>query len=180
MNKSVNDETLAMKAKNGNHQAFMELYERYLTKVYKRVKSRVPLKDAEDVTQEIFIAVIRSLRNFEQRSLFSTWLFTIVNRQIADYYRRHYRRNENRFVPLELDTQQLEHTSYTHENLDEIALMQQALTLLPENYQDIIMLRFADGLSFREIAERRNQSLEAVKSLYRRALQALQKQMGEN
>ena len=44
---------------------------------------------------------------------------------------------------------------------------------LPEHYQEVILMRFADGLSFAEIAEQRAQSLDAAKSLYRRALQAL-------
>lgn len=179
MNPSASDEQLATQAKEGDQQAFLELYDRYLAKVYNRVKSRIPLKDAEDVTQEIFIAVVKSLPKFEQRSRFSTWLYTIVNRQIADYYRRHYRRNEDQKVPLESDSQQFNMPTYEHENLEEMVVIQRALQYLPENYQEVIMHRFADGLTFREIAEVREQSLEAVKSLYRRAIEALRKQVGE-
>jgi DNA-directed RNA polymerase specialized sigma24 family protein len=52
-------------------------------------------------------------------------------------------------------------------------MLQQGMEELPENYQEIILLRFADGLTFAEIADSRGQSLEAAKSLYRRAIQAL-------
>lgn len=179
MSQAASDEQLAMKAKRGNNEAFLELYDRYLTRVYNRVKSRVPVNDAEDVTQEIFIAVIRSLKGFEQRSRFSTWLYTIVNRTIADYYRRRYRHNDNMHVDIDSNVTSFELPSFEHENLDNRVLIQRALLQLPANYQEIIMMRFADGLTFREIAEHRDQSLEAVKSLYRRAIEAIRKQIGE-
>src|SRR5687768_5360954 len=79
----VSDEQLAKLAQQGDKEAFLSLYNRYLNRVYNRVKSKVPYQDVEDVTQDIFIAVVRSLDSFEQRSRFNTWLYTIVNRQIA-------------------------------------------------------------------------------------------------
>ena len=171
----VNDEHLVSQTQQGDREAFMLLYNRYLNKVYNRVKSRVPYKDAEDVTQEVFIAVVRSLNKFEQRSKFSTWLYTIVNRQIADYYRRYYRSSEQAAISLEADTQEhLLGSSHSAESIGlEEVMMQQALQTLPDNYQEVILLRFADGLTFAEIAEQRGQSLEAAKSLYRRAIRAL-------
>ena len=51
---------------------------------------------------------------------------------------------------------------------------------LPEHYQEIVLMRFADGLTFTQIAQERGQSLEATKSLYRRAIQALRQQMSES
>src|SRR3569832_606512 len=86
-----NDVLLASQAQQGNREAFLTLYNRYLIRVHNRVKSRIPEADVDDVVQEIFIAAIRSLRTFEQRSQFSTWLYTIVNRQIADFYRKRQR-----------------------------------------------------------------------------------------
>ena len=171
MSPDVTDEHLVGLAQAGEREAFLTLYNRYTNKVYNRVKSRIPIQDAEDVTQEIFIAVVRSLDGFEGRSRFSTWLYTIVNRQIADYYRKFYRRSDHRTTDLENYEGVL--LSAEGEGWDEAVMLQQGLEELPENYQDIILLRFADGLTFAEIAEARGQSLEAAKSLYRRAIQAL-------
>jgi RNA polymerase sigma-70 factor, ECF subfamily len=179
MDRSASDEQLAMKAQKGNHQAFLELYDRYLTKVYNRVKSRVPAADAEDVTQEVFIAVIRSLNGYEHRARFSTWLYTIVNRQIADYYRKHYRRNDNQNVTLDNEDQEIDVPAEEDENADDRVLIQRALTTLPESYQEIILLRFSEGLTFQEIADQRGQTLEAVKSLYRRAIQAVRNKIDD-
>lgn len=171
------EEVLAKQAQLGDRDAFLQLYELYFNKVYNRVKSRVPVQYAEDVTQEIFIAVVRSLSHFEQRSKFSTWLYTIVNRQIAEFYRRRQHLNENYSVSLDSVEPFLEAADGETDQMDESALIQQSLNELPEHYQEIILLRFADGLTFIEIAEQRGQSLEAVKSLYRRAIQALREQM---
>jgi RNA polymerase sigma-70 factor (ECF subfamily) len=169
------DAELVKKAQEGNRDAFITLYNRYLPKVFNRVKSRVPVSDAEDVTQNIFIAIMQSLNSFKGQSAFSTWTYTIVNRQIADYYRKRYRRNES----VGLDELENTHSSlsYEEEHLAEHALIQKALLDLPEHYQEIILMRFADGLKFKSIAKKQGQSLEAVKSLYRRAIQAMQKKL---
>lgn len=173
----VSDEQLVERAKAGDRDAFFVLYNRYLKLVYNRVKSRVPYQEAEDVTQDIFIAVVRSLDNFEQRSKFSTWLYTIVNRQIADFYRKRYRRGDEQQVGLSDDDEEL---LAGDESLlrDDILAVQQALAELPDNYQEVILMRFADGLPFADIALQRGQSIEATKSLFRRALKAIVERMG--
>lgn len=173
----VSDEQLVERAKAGDRDAFFVLYNRYLKLVYNRVKSRVPYQEAEDVTQDIFIAVLRSLDNFEQRSKFSTWLYTIVNRQIADFYRKRYRRGEEQQVDFADDDDEL---LGSDDGLlrDDFLAVQQALSELPENYQEVILMRFADGLAFSDIALQRGQSIEATKSLFRRALKAIVDRMG--
>jgi RNA polymerase sigma-70 factor (ECF subfamily) len=173
------EEQLARRAQQGDRQAFLTLYDRYFAKVFNRVKSRVPAHEAEDVTQEVFIAVVRSLKSFEQRSLFSTWLYTIVQRQIADFYRSQKRNHYNQAVDLENVQNLLTVSSYEGNFMDERVMVQRAFRELPKHYQEVILLRFADGLTFAEIARQRDQSLEAVKSLYRRAIQSLRNQIGE-
>jgi RNA polymerase sigma-70 factor (ECF subfamily) len=175
------DEMLARQAQSGDKDAFFALYNRYLSKVYNRVKSKIPLTDAEDVTQDVFIAVSRSLRGYKQEARFNTWLYTIVNRQIADFYRRRGRRSSGTDSEVELETGEQERlvTTFDSQEIDQRLLIQRAMGDLPEHYQDIILLRFADGLTFQEIAEQRQQSLEAIKSLYRRAIQAVRTAMNE-
>lgn len=171
----ASDEQLARKAQLGNRDAFYALYNRYLQRVYNRVRSKVPQQDVEDVTQEIFIAVVRSLDSFEQRSRFNTWLYTIVNRQIADFYRRRGRSRGATENAIELDDDGAREIPVPAEveSSEQRVVLERALQALPEHYQEIILLRFVDGLTFAEIAQQRGQSLEAVKSLYRRAIQAI-------
>ncbi len=171
------DEALVRHAQQGDRAAFFALYNRYFNKVFNRVKSKVPAQEAEDVTQEIFIAVLRSLNHFEHRARFSTWLYTIVSRQIANFYRGYYK-SAGRVVDLE-DNNSIPAVDFDDKRIDEWMIIQRALHCLPKHYQEVIMLRFADGLTFAEIAEQRNKSLEATKSLYRRALQAIRKKVDE-
>lgn len=170
------DEHLALRAKQGNREAYMALYHRYLSKVYNRVQSRVPPEMVEDVTQEIFIAVLRSISGFRLEARFNTWLYTIVNRQIAEFYRQRARGNVS---AISLDDMEGGEPAYEYEGLEEAAAIQKALNTIPEHYRDIVMMRFIDGLSFNEIADQRHQSLEAVKSLFRRAIQAIRDEIGE-
>ena len=175
------DVQLAILAQQGDREAFLTLYNRYLNKVYNRVKSRIPVSDVEDVVQEIFIGAIRSLKGFEHRSQFNTWLYTIVNRQIADYYRKRQRTiNDDQTVTLEDIENSVPSSQNTRDNMDEQMAIKRALSSLPEHYQEIILLRLVDQLPFADIAAQRGQSLEAVKSLFRRAVLAIQEKMGES
>jgi len=174
------DTQLASRAQQGDREAFITLYNRYLSKVYNRVKSRVPEADVEDVVQEIFIAAIRSLKGFAQRSQFNTWLYTIVNRQIADFYRKRSRTiSSDQTITLDDIEQTMPTAQNSREQWDEQIVLKKALSALPEHYQEVILLRLVDQVPFAEIAGRRGQSLEAVKSLYRRAIQAIHEQIGD-
>jgi RNA polymerase sigma-70 factor (ECF subfamily) len=175
----ASDETLARKAQLGEKDAFYALYSRYLQRVYNRVKTKVPPQDVDDVTQEIFIAVVRSLDGYQQRARFNTWLYTIVNRQIAEFYRRRSRSERGQSVELDGEGAPELPSTAESEQAEQRMVIQKALNSVPEHYQEIILQRFADGLTFAEIAQQRNQSLEAVKSLYRRAVQAIRDSIGE-
>ena len=141
------------------------LYEEYFPLVLRRVRYLVPEEDVEDVVQEVFIAVVRSLKSFRGEAKFSTWLRVLTSRRIAEFYRR----RKKPVLPL-------------HEGLpassgdppsDEVMLLRQAFRRLPEKYREIILLRFVEDMPFGEIARMQNRSLEATKSFFRRAVIAL-------
>ncbi len=160
-------------------EAFTALYERYLPIVYKRVQFVIPEEDVDDVTQEVFIAVVKSLKSFRYEARFSTWLRTLVNRQVADYYRgRHpHEPSLNELTDPEPEHHHILGVMDHIDKLDDRIILRQALRQLPEHYRDVILLRFAEGLQFEEIARVQGQSLDATKSLFRRAIASLQNQM---
>nr|MBN1230037.1 sigma-70 family RNA polymerase sigma factor [Anaerolineae bacterium] len=178
---TLSDRELVREAQRGSPDAFAVLYERYLPVVYNRVRYRIPESDVEDVTQEIFISAMKSLRSFKGEAKFSTWLRTLTGRRIADYYR------SPRVEKVDLESAMVNGDRPTSENLtrpseapeiEDRVLLQRALAALPDHYVEIILLRFAEGLQFSEIADVRKQSLEATKSLFRRAIVALREQVG--
>lgn len=176
------DQELIRLAQRGSLEAFTMLYQRYLPTIYNRVRCLVPAADVEDVTQEVCISLLKALKSFRGAAKFGTWLRTLTDRRIADYYRR---RSEME-VQLSADVSESEGRQSAAQGtigqavtIDDQIALREALRALPEHYREIIILRFAEGLRFHEIAKLRGQSLEATKSLFRRAIAALREHMGE-
>jgi RNA polymerase sigma-70 factor (ECF subfamily) len=171
----VKDEHLIQRFKQGDLDAFNCLYERYLPLVHNRVRYVVPEVDVEDVIQEVFIAMLKSLHTFRGESLFSTWLRTLINYKVAEYYRRRNRKQDPREAPI-AEAESLADDSNAPQMEERIAL-RHALKAMPENYREVVLLRFSDGMQFDEIAVTMGSNLEATKSLFRRAVAALRKNL---
>ena len=174
------DEELARQAALGNQAAFTNLYERNLPSVYKRVAYLIPKDDVDDITQEVFIAMMRSLKTFRGEAKFTTWLRVIANRQIANYYRKNKKAMQD--SDLDLDDSWLQSRISMkqdhrkgHENK---ILVQQSLMNISEKYREIIILRFVEGLKFKEIADYQGKTLDATKSMFRRAIEAMRNDLG--
>lgn len=171
----ASDEFLIQTFKDGGREAFDVLYQRHLPGVYNRVRYVVPESDVEDVTQEIFIAALKSLPSFRGDAQFGTWLRTLANHKVAEFYRRRSRKQEPRLAPLSEAAGKT--IGRSAQSLEERIFLQRALQELPGNHREIILLRFAEQMQFNEIAELTGQNLEAVKSLFRRAVAALRAQL---
>jgi len=171
----VSDEHLIQRFKQGDLDSFTPLYERHLPAVHKRVRYMVPEADIEDVTQEVFIAVLKSLQSFRGESQFGTWLRTLTNHKIAEYYRRRNRKQDPPEAPI-LEAEQLPDGG-SDLQLEERIALRKALTSVPEKYREVILLRFSDGMQFDEIARCMGSNLESTKSLFRRAVAALRKNL---
>ncbi len=167
----ASDEFLIQQFKDGMRGAFDALYHRHLPAVYKRVRYVIPESDVEDVTQEIFIAASNSLSSFRGDSKFSTWLRTLTNHKVAEFYRKRSRKQEPLLAPLSDAASRV--SGSASQAAEERIFIQRALQQLPENYREVILLRFAEDLQFNEIAQHTGQNLEATKSLFRRAIAAL-------
>jgi RNA polymerase sigma-70 factor (ECF subfamily) len=168
------DEMLLHQAQAGDWEAFGTLCERYLPRVYNRLRAVIPHQDVEDLTQEVFVAVVRSLRSFRSDSAFSTWLYGITKHKVSDYHRRKRKHGDTERSMLEEPWSPARDPSPTVHNT---LLVRQILLSLPERYREVLLLRLAEGRSFREVAQLLNLSLEATKSLYRRAIAAAHKKL---
>lgn len=169
------DEELIERIQGGDDQAFQALYERYIDDVYKNVSYRIPAYAVDDLTQEIFLSVARGLPNFQGQSKFKTWVYTITRRRIADFYKARKEAAED------IDDHAHHLTSDSRVgDVDDVMLLKEALQQLPQDYQELILLRFLNGLAFKEIAAVKEETLDAVKSRYSRAMKALRAEMEDN
>jgi RNA polymerase sigma-70 factor (ECF subfamily) len=173
---STPDATLVQLAVNGSQEAFNHLYQRYFDQVYKRVTYLIPFEDIDDVTQEVLIAMLKSLKSFRGDAKFSTWLRVITNRHIANYYRKN--KNSLNDGPLDAESLKLKSPQNISESGINRIYLQQGLSQLPDHYREVLLLRFAEGLKFQEIADLQEKSLDATKSLFRRAIDAIRDQLG--
>jgi RNA polymerase sigma-70 factor (ECF subfamily) len=125
-------------------------------------------EQAEDLTQDIFLKIFRSLETFDRRANFQTWLISVSRNLCIDHYRsvRKERQTIDRDVPAE-DLSPVSATASplaTLENRDLAALLRQALQTLPKSLRLAVLLRDIQELSYLEIAERLRLPEGTVKS----------------
>ncbi len=158
------DEELISRIKEGDSQSFDVLVKAYFPRTYRKVRMLVPIDDAEDVTQDIFLNLVRSIDNFKGRSAFATWFNKIVSNRVADYHRRMFRQ-KSRFASEE-EILESEPSQEANSNLE----MDDLLTNLPEHYREVILKKIYYNLSFAEIASDLGMTYEAARSRYRRGI----------
>lgn len=174
------EKELVEKARIGDKDAFMELYNRYFHSVFTFVYFKVGNQQiAEDITQDTFLKAMKSIRNFEGKSKFRSWLTQIAKFTVMDYYRKKYRYTT---VELEdylastpfsadLDGEEAEREAISMEKEN---MARTVLEKLPENYRKVLEYRFLESLSLKETAVRLETTPGNVKVLQFRALKKLQ------
>ncbi|MCB2179512.1 RNA polymerase sigma factor [bacterium] len=174
--------TLVNQALEGDVQAIEQIYNQFYPSVHRQVWNLVPKEYVDDVTQEVFISVIHSLINFRGDSKFTTWLYTITRREVANFYRK-----QNR-LPSQIsqeigEFEEILSSSAARNNpkiQDDLITLRHCIAQLPDNYQEVILLRLVEEKKFRTIAAEMHKSLEATKSLFRRAMEALRVELSHD
>lgn len=177
---SEQDEELAQRARRGDVSAFEELVRRHHGAVLGLCGSL--LKDAteaEDAAQEIFLKVFRSLGSFRGDARFSTWLYRIASNHCLDVLRAAARRPStswDKLVEERGDAADALLGRGPREDLGAEAkdLAVRLLAELPPEYRLVVILRETRGLSYEEIAEATDATLDSVKARLRRARGMLQ------
>ncbi len=138
-------------------------------------------EEAEDLTQDIFLKIFRSLATFDRRANFQTWLISVSRNLCIDYYRsvRKERETIDRQVtaedlsPASLDVSPLA----ALEQSDLATLLRRALHTLPDSLRMAVMMRDIQELSYQEIAERLDLPEGTVKSRINRGRKELARQI---
>jgi RNA polymerase sigma-70 factor (ECF subfamily) len=165
-----NDEQRLIAAAQADPAQFSELYERNFNRVYAYVAHRVHDRhEAEDLTAEVFHEALRNLGRFEWRGApFAAWLFRIAAALIADRWRSSARRHE--VAVDDLDEHEPAGASEVVENR---AALYKLVDSLPEEQRLVLVRRFVEQRSIREIAHELGRSEGAIKQLQFRAIQTL-------
>ncbi|NQW24399.1 MAG: sigma-70 family RNA polymerase sigma factor [SAR202 cluster bacterium] len=173
-NQDDEEKALILSAQRGDRDAFAQLYEANVERVYRYLLSRLhEPADAEDVTAEVFIQAMKALPSYKARGTpFIAWLFRIAHNQAINYMKKQARRQE---TPL------LE-TAATHDGPDEEVIdrirfgeVVDAMGALTDLQRHVLSLRFAGELSIAEVASVMKRKEGAVKFLQFSALRALRR-----
>lgn len=172
----AHDETaLVKRAVDGSADAFGELYLLHLDAIYRYVRFRVGNShDAEDLTEHVFLKAWEALPNYKLRGLpFSSWLYRIAHNVVIDHRRR------AALALTSTSSNALDYPASEAAALDqiieasEVAEMAEAIKKLPEDQQQVLVLRFIEGLSHAEVARIINKTEGACRVIQHRALAAL-------
>ena len=174
MEEEFNEAALIERAKS-DKEAFGELYERYVDRIYKYVYYRTGnSEDAEDLTAKIFMRAMHHIPRFEDRGLpFSAWLYRIAHNLVANWHRDNSRRH---LISLDNVSQwQLSEAGpeFMTQLVEDRESLLKAIRRLPTDRQELLILKFVERLSNAEIGEIMGRSEGAIKSLYHRTLLAL-------
>jgi RNA polymerase sigma-70 factor (ECF subfamily) len=176
----ANERQLVLQAQDGNSEAFGQLYDAYMERIYRFVYFRVEdQQTAEDITSQVFLKAWSNLDRFQfSRTPYLAWLYTIAHNAVIDHYR-------TRKVTTALDDVQLsqpDHSELVENEIDLTAEMQSvktALQSLTDDQQKVLTLKFIEGMSNNEIARHLGKREGAIRALQMRGLQALAKQLEE-
>ena len=185
------DSTLISEYKQGSEQALATLIERHQKDLFSFIYYKLMDDDlANDIFQDTFMKIIVTLKEgrYNEEGKFILWAKRIAHNLIIDHFRlksKHAKVSETTYDNEEFSIFDL--IAGKEENVEEKLVSQQIqndlmkmLVCLSENQQEVIKLRFFDGLSFKEIAEQTNTSINTTLGRVRYALINLRKIMDEN
>jgi RNA polymerase sigma-70 factor (ECF subfamily) len=162
----VTDDDLIRSVRRGSREAFEVLFERYRGPIWQFFRRRVADRsDAEELTQDTFVALLEGVHRYEARTTFRAYLFGIAYNVLSAGRRKAaFRRSD----PLDFEP-----PSHSPRDPDAALWVRRALAQLDENDREMLMLREFNELSYQEIADLRQLPLNTVRSRLFRARMAL-------
>ena len=164
------------KARSGDGDAFAYLYKSYFTPVYRYIYFRVGSKnEAEDLTQDVFVKAYTSFNHYSYSGKSPlAYFYTIARNAVIDYRRKKKMliMDDEDLITIADESDSPQEQSIKNEDAE---MIRKKIALLSEDQQDVIVMRFIDELSTKEIATILNKSEDVVRQLQSRGLKSLRK-----
>jgi len=180
---------LVEKLRSGDSAAMEEFYNLYRKRLYSLILEQVGRDEAvaEDLVQEVFLAALGSLDKFRGDSQLYTWLRSIALHKINDFYRRQAREPKPKNSSPDFNAINLEQigdngpTILTELESEEIRQsVHQALADLPQDYQEVLVLKYLKDMPVLAISQIMGRSPKSVEGLLSRARKAMRANLAEN
>ncbi len=175
-------DALIQRCLSGDQGAWEEIVRHHWRRVFNIAYKFTGRHDeAEDLTQDVFLKIFKSLKTFDRRANFQTWLVSVSRNLCIDHYRSV--RKERETIDRDVDAGELTpsapgQSAYaTLEQRDRVSLLRRALAELPPTLRTAVMLRDIQELSYQEIADQLNLPEGTVKSRINRGRTELSRQV---
>jgi RNA polymerase sigma-70 factor, ECF subfamily len=177
------DQQLVEAYLNGSSGSFDVLVRKYLKLVYSIVFRYVhDADDAQDVTQEVFVNVMRHVKRFDRTRAFKPWICEIARNRALDWLKMkrpallgEFEQEEASVLDALPDPEPL--ADELVGSLMDAERVNHALAALPQNYREVLSLRYWKQMTFKEIGEELGEVMDTVKTWHRRALGVLRKDL---
>jgi|SRR5579859_1017185 len=177
---AVQDEQLVRMAKDGRAAAIEALYRKYFEPMYRFCYWQTNHSgDAEDLTQNIFIEMVKSIHNFRGNSSFKNWLYILAKRQVSNWIREKYHYPKTELLEATMVVMGDDDEWLDVENMVvKERRVQQLLELLSSQEKEVMRLRYLHNFSMKDIAMRLKLSETNVKVICHRSLKKLKEKLG--
>ena len=184
----LTDDDLVKLYESGNNKAFEVILNRYKSRVYTYIFLIVRNKElTEDIFQEAFIKAIATIQQgrYVESGRFLGWINRIAHNLIIDHFRKE--KNENTFSTDGLEYDFVNNSKYSEKSFEDVINNEQVLqdvvhlvNYLPDSQQEVVRMGFLQDLSFKEIADRTNVSINTALGRMRYALMNMRRIANEN
>ncbi len=183
----MNEQQLIRAIKSGSEEGYRTLVSSYQNKVLNTCLGFVPnIQDAEDLCQEVFVQVFRSIDQFREDATLSTWIYRISISKCLEFIRHKKRKKRISFfqslVGLEEAKDKIASPIFDHpgvqlERKEETRILFEQINQLPKNQKIAFTLHKIEHMSHKEIGDILNTSVSAVESLIFRAKRRLRSKL---
>jgi len=167
------------KARKFDKEAFSMIYNSYYNRIFRYAYFKIgSQEDAEDITQNTFIAALKSIANFRWKTSdedFTAWLFSLAHNNYVDYYRKNKINKTKPFEDLQENKSEFDELIQKIGNID---LLKQAINKIKHNQRQVVILRYINDMPISQTAMLMNKTEGAIKLLQLRALASLKKILG--
>lgn len=161
-------------SQRGDSDAFAKVYDHFVAPIYRYVHYRVGPKDAEDLTELVFLKTWENIRQYKKgKHSFSAWIFRIAHNVVIDHYRS--RRSDDELTE-NVEDHRIESLAATrvHRRIDR-ELLDAAMVELKDHYRQILILKYINDLTNEEIGFVTGKSQASLRILQFRALRSLKR-----
>ncbi len=178
---SIDISSMIERARRFEPEAFDAFVDEYAPRVRGFLRRIVRSNDVDDMVQEVFLRVVRTIGRYQESGRFDAWVFQIARNLAHDHLRNHMRRGPNDGIPADWQSHdQSDRVVSELEKAESLSQVESALRRLPDAEREVILLRHFGQLTFEEIAELMGTPLGTALARSHRGLCKLRRDLEES